>query len=226
MTPSCPSSYFTSPSVPSRQRPSPSSGWRAHLLGRGKFHRGTPPLSVPPLVSRVLRRAGHLHRQRPGRVGVGHSHGVVFGRGHVRRGRGTGRGDSSSLLRGGAPLHGDALPTRGRRGAHLGQTVLAVCLHRHLFFGTASQVADVVNGFFAEQPRVVADRARHLKYLVFDFEQVDGVDSTALACFGEVVARAQLQRRRRAERADAAPAPQVLLERRCQATVRGPTASA
>lgn len=85
-------------------------------------------------------------------------------------------------------LGGDRLHSRVQRGARQrewlqehGARLLVFKLQGFVFFGTASKLVDRV------RPKLGKD----LRFLLFDFEQVGGLDSTALLCFDRLRQDAQ-----------------------------------
>lgn len=87
-------------------------------------------------------------------------------------------------------LGGDRLRSRVQRGARQrewlqaqGARVWVVKLQGFVFFGTASRLVDRL------RPRLAAGR----RFLLLDFEQVTGLDSTALLCFDKLGQQARQQ---------------------------------
>ena len=79
----------------------------------------------------------------------------------------------------GATFHSNIdRPTAHKRILHdKGEQIAIFTLHGFVFFGTASNLQDTV------QQRALSTDAAPLRYLVFDFEQVSGIDSSALHSF-------------------------------------------
>jgi len=81
----------------------------------------------------------------------------------------------------------------------LGRKALIIRLHRFIFFGSASMVNEFVKGFLDEQRKLVEEdmeattattgEAGKCTFFVFDFENVEDIDHTALSILSEMIQR-------------------------------------
>jgi SulP family sulfate permease len=69
---------------------------------------------------------------------------------------------------------------------HLCYTTVVITLNRYVFFGSASQILDVVRGLVEEQMRLKSVVHR-TKYVIFDFALVEDMDITAMMVFSEII---------------------------------------
>ena len=73
-----------------------------------------------------------------------------------------------------------------RKLEHLGSQSLIIQLQRYIFFGSASQVQDLLHGLLEEQ-RENPNTVGRVQFFVFDWQHVHGIDYTAVGVFAELV---------------------------------------
>jgi len=103
---------------------------------------------------------------------------VMYGRGGSIKTVNSGADVRSSVVR---DAHDDRLLR------HIGNTAVVIQMHRYLFFGSATQVLELVQGLIdAQVDTRQVDRAR---YFIFDFADVEDMDSTAMTVFIEIISK-------------------------------------